>query len=167
MDRFHSSESERFAAMRTGWLSAIELLLRAGLRERTKPAAAPPDRRALYAPASLRQPPSASGAEARCRVRHQPQTHSTTDEHSRAGGDLSQAASESAGARPRDPPVSAARRGHSLGQPGLEQRYYLRIPMKEIGCSDPMSIRIRAQRSWQFYVDGLIDIRQEKCQGGE
>jgi hypothetical protein len=36
----------------------------------------------------------------------------------------------------------------------------VRIPTKEITCSDPMSIRIRAQRSWQFYVDGLIDIRQ-------
>jgi hypothetical protein len=38
----------------------------------------------------------------------------------------------------------------------------LRIPMKEIACSDPMSIRIRAQRSWQFHGDGLIDISQEK-----
>ncbi len=27
----------------------------------------------------------------------------------------------------------------------------VRIPMKEIECSDPMSIRIRAQRSWQFH----------------
>jgi hypothetical protein len=43
----------------------------------------------------------------------------------------------------------------------------VRIPMKKIGCSDPMSIRIRAQQSWQFYVDGFIEIRQEKCQGGE
>ena len=36
------------------------------------------------------------------------------------------------------------------------------IPMKEIACSDPMSIKIRAQRSWQFHGDGLIDISQEK-----
>ena len=40
------------------------------------------------------------------------------------------------------------------------------IPMKEIACSDPMSIRIRAQRSWQFHVDGLIDMSQEKWDGG-
>ena len=29
--------------------------------------------------------------------------------------------------------------------------FMVRIPMKEIECSDPMSIRIRAQRSWQFH----------------
>jgi len=46
----------------------------------------------------------------------------------------------------------------------------MRIPAKEIGCSDLMPIIYRAQQSRQFYVEPLIDISQEewlrRC-GGE
>jgi hypothetical protein len=43
----------------------------------------------------------------------------------------------------------------------------LRIPAKEIGCSDLMPIIYRAQQSRQLYVERLIDISQENGCGGE
>ena len=43
----------------------------------------------------------------------------------------------------------------------LRQGLYLRIPAKEIVCSDLMPIIYRAQRSRQFHVERLIDISQE------
>ena len=125
MDRFQTSDSDRLAAMRAGRFSAIELLLRSDLRERTEPVAAAFARRAVHALPFLWQPPHAGGTEARRRVRHQPQTHSTVDGCSRTGGDLSEAASEPASSGPRDPSLSAARPRDQLRQPGLEQRYYL------------------------------------------
>lgn len=124
MDRFPSSELERFAAVRTGRFGAVKLLLRADLRERTEPAAASPARRALHTLAVLRQPPPAGGAQAGRRLRHQPQTDSTVDARARPGSHLPQAAPEPAGARPRDPSICAARCCDQLGQPRLEQRYY-------------------------------------------
>jgi hypothetical protein len=42
---------------------------------------------------------------------------------------------------------------------------FVRIPAKEIVYSDLMSIIYRAQRSWLFHVERLIDISQEKCLG--
>src|SRR5262245_53406190 len=125
MDRLQTSDSDRLAAMRAGWLSAIELLLRSDLRERTEPVAAAFARRAVHTLSVLWQPANAGGAEARRRVRPEPETDSTVDGCSRARGDLSQAASEPASSGPRDSSVSAAGRRHQLRQPGLEQRYYL------------------------------------------
>src|SRR5512132_74457 len=125
MDRSQPSESERFSPMRAGRLGAIELLLRADLRERTESVAASPARRALHTLPVLRQPAYAGGVEARCRVWHQPQTHSTVNGRSRASGNSSEAASEPSGARPRDPSVSAARCRNPFGKPRLEQRYYV------------------------------------------
>src|SRR5207237_9961835 len=49
------------------------------------------------------------------------------------------------------------------GDYGVARR--LRIPAKEIVCSDLMSIIYRAQRSRQSYVEPLIDISQEKWLG--
>src|SRR5687768_17345492 len=97
MDRLQASDTERFAPMRARRPGAIELLLRADLRERTEPVAPPPARRILHALAVLWQPAYVGAAEARGRLRSQPQTRSTLDGRSRPGGNLSQAASQSAG----------------------------------------------------------------------
>jgi hypothetical protein len=51
--------------------------------------------------------------------------------------------------------------------PWLSARVRLRIPAKEIGCSELMPIIYRAQQSRQFYVERLIDISQENRRGGE
>src|SRR5437016_1401514 len=111
MDRFQPSESECWAAMRTGRLGAVELLLRADLRERAEPVAPAVARRVLHALAVLRQPSHGGIAAARCGVRGQSQAYPALDGRSRLGGDLPQAAPQRASTRPRDLPLSAARRG--------------------------------------------------------
>src|ERR1043165_7177714 len=107
MDRFQPSESERYAAMRTGRLGAVELLLRADLRERAESVAPAVARRVLHALAVLRQSSHGGIAAARGGVRGQSQACPAPDGRSRLGGHLPQAAPQPAVGRPPDLPLSA------------------------------------------------------------
>src|SRR5881227_44573 len=108
MDRFQPFETERCATMRAGRPGAVELLLRADLRERAEPVAPAVARRVLHALAVLRQPSHGRVTAARCGVRGQSQACPAPDGCARPGGDLPQAAPQSANSRARDLPLSAA-----------------------------------------------------------
>src|SRR5512144_1761193 len=108
MDRFQPSESERCAAMRTGRLGAVELLLCADFRERAEPVAPPVAGRVLHALAVLRQPSDGGVAATRCGVRGQWQAYPALDGRSRTGGDLPRGTSASRPPATRSTPICCA-----------------------------------------------------------